>query len=48
MTNFERIKAMTQEELATQISRWSYAADYEDDDFDPDILRWLNAEKVEE
>ena len=43
MTNFERI-TQSPETLATILSVALNGVDYEDDDWDPYILGWLNSE----
>jgi len=44
MTNGDKIRQMSDDELATLISRTYHNADYEDDDWDPAFLAWLKQE----
>ena len=41
VTNADRIRSMTDEELANLLSTAWNKADYEDDDYDPAWLKWL-------
>ena len=41
VTNADRIRSMTDEELANLLSTAWNKADYEDDDYDPAWLEWL-------
>lgn len=41
VTNADRIRSMTDEELANLLSAAWNKADYEDDDYDPAWLKWL-------
>jgi hypothetical protein len=40
-TNADKIRSMTDEELASLLSTAWNKADYEDDDYDPAWLKWL-------
>ena len=41
VTNADRIRSMTDEELANLLSTAWNKADYDDDDYDPAWLKWL-------
>ena len=45
MTNYEWIKAMTVEQFANFISELANHCDYEDGDYDPYVLKWLESER---
>jgi len=41
MTLYEKFKTMSIEEMASYLSELYHSADYEDDDYDPDIMQML-------
>lgn len=47
MTNLEYIQNMSIVELASFISSIDHTTDYDDDDYDPAIYKWLESERNE-
>lgn len=47
MTNLEYIRSMNIVELASFISSIDHTTDYDFDDYDPNIYKWLESERDE-